>query len=252
MLRYLLMTGLLPLAAASAAAAPTHTLVTRVTRGAETYAHTEKLAEGAQTNYVGQSNGRRVIVNTILSKAPAGLSVSYQIEVSRQDGGGGLQAQGSVALAPGDHVLALDCGKWRIDFALDSTSPKSAPSAWSPAGRNYRLTTDGARRRCRLLIELESQANIVDSGAVGSGSSYILNEVLKKPVKGIFGLSYQLEDAPRQLQGDAGLALGKKAAGTGGVEFLLEGPTPAAEPPPVAAPAAPAPSQGGGAVPLLR
>ncbi|MDD5302248.1 MAG: hypothetical protein PHS14_03990 [Elusimicrobia bacterium] len=235
---------LLLAAPASASAAP-HSLAVRVSQGTKSYAHTVKAEAGAQTSFVGPVGGRNMIVNAVLIQARGTLTLQYQIEVSRPDGSSSFQVQSSVALRPGDRLRAVECGNWKLDVALDAPIGAAAPRAWSPAGPNHRLTAVVGKRRCRIVQEAGTQGNIVDSSKInGRKTGFILNANLSALAGDTCKLQYQLEDSPRQAQGEETLVLSKKASAHGGmIEFLLEGPA--------SAPSPPAPAEGGG-VPLLR
>jgi hypothetical protein len=263
----LLLAALLLACAASAEAAP-HTLIVRMTQGMRTYSHTMKLEDGAQANFVGKPDGgggdRNMIVNTVLSPAGAAYSMELQLELAHADKTQTFQVQTSVQMRSGDHLTQTECGDWKVELILDGKPGRAAPAkgAWTSGGLdNYRLTTDvassGKRRRCRQVVKLGTQSNIVDSATTdGRKRGFILNTVLAEPSAAGFGIQYQLEQSPLELQGQDTLTLGSKRAASasgGKVSFLLEGASPAAKAAPAAAPSAAAPSGNNeGAVPLLR
>ena len=257
------------LACAASAEAATHTLVVRMSQGMRTYSHTMKLEDGAQANFVGKPDGnggdRNMIVNTMLSPAGAAFSMEIQLELAHADKTQTFQVQTSVQMRPGEHLTQTECGDWKVELILDGKPGRAAAAkgAWTSGGLdNYRLTTDvassGKQRRCRQVVKLGTQSNIVDSVTTGGRKrGCILNTVLAEPSAAGFGLQYQLEQSPLELQGQDTLPLGIKhtASASGGkVSFLLEGAQPAAaKASPASAPSAGAPSgTSEGAVPLLR
>ncbi|MFI5346763.1 MAG: hypothetical protein ACHQ51_10350 [Elusimicrobiota bacterium] len=248
------------------ASAAAHTVAIRFVMAQGSVSKTVKVEEGSRANFDGTVGGRRVIFVPVLSRADGGLRLDYQAELANGQSRT-IQVQGAVGLRPGTSVMAVECGGWTVELAVDAAvgAKSDAKGAWSGGPmNNQRLTADvstsAARRRCRQTLLLGSQTNIVDGGMSGDRKYGFILNVVTSASGASRNVQYQFENSPAggktvQGQGEVNLTPDHRSSSQGAgykIDWLLEGAAPAAAAAVVpAAKAAPAP-EASGAVPLLR
>jgi len=261
------MKNVLLLLAGLSVPAAAHTVTARFVTPQGTFTKAVSAAEGSQARFVGQVEGRRMILVAVVVRKDGVLSLEYQAELSSLDGSRSIQVQSAVGLPAGGAIAAADCGAWSLELALDGKPKGGAASkgAWDGGtARNRRVTADvetsRERRRCRAAYIPGSQTNIVDGGADGTRRYGFILNLMPSWKNGAEHVEYQMESSPRgggtvQGLGNVDLPLGRRGASRGDgykIAWLMEGePPPAAPVPAAAAPAAASPDSTG-AVPLLR
>jgi len=241
-------------AAHAAFGAGSHTISVRISNGQSAYTQKVPVTEGSQGNFMGPVKAinavpKQLIFNGLLTRgsgAPGALNLQYQLELSGGPGSQGrsIQAQGELAIRPGDELAAIKCGPWTVTLGLDVKSAakkKPRDAAWNPAGLpNYRLTADmragGAKEQCGFISKAGAQSNMVDSIVQGGRKyGFILNGLFAPAGDGrSFSLQYQAELGspsvrPVQTQNEVALTLNRKRKFSGrnySLQFLLEGKMP--------------------------
>jgi hypothetical protein len=221
-------------------AAAQHTLEARIARDGSVYRQALRLTEGSQASYLGPAGSKQLILTALLTGGGAEFTLQYKLELS--DGRGAqarfVQAQGEVALSPGEPLETLDCGPWKVTLTLDPAAKGAAPrkglALASP--QNYRLTADltaaGTHQVCRLLSTSRAQSNMVTGTRQGDKRFGFILNALFAPEGGGFNLEYQIEQhppsaaVPFELQNEELLSLNKQTSLSGEgykLGLLLEG-----------------------------
>lgn len=252
--------------AASAVAAPP-SIEVKVSEGARLYSRTIAVQAGGyqHTEAVPRGGADRVLMFDYTMK-PEGRDFRFDffLQLSVPGGGRGMSQSGSVVLRRGPRKRVLDCGRWKVDLALDPGA-KTARGEREPV--NYWLSSalSGAfgPSRCRFAVGLAQRNGVREfvtepprpdqrsTYSIGVEFPTLRDGDAGAPPGGTYGMSYGVEAGRGSMTSGTNLELDRpktvSARGARAEFRLTRDGAPASGP----APAAPEP-EGNGVVPLLR